>query len=622
MKVLKQYLLLCIAALVYVSCDKSDGWASLTAEKHPRIFADNEEFALMKEKIKKGDNPILTEMHKNAMKLADEHGLNPATIVYQKDASEKRILSVSRETICRIFSAAYAYRFTGRTEYLEHAERDINTVCNFPDWNPSHYLDCAEMSAAVSIGYDWLYNELQDSTKANVRKALQSKAFDTYMNGSLNSLSEHWTKSATNWNQVCNAGLTLAALATFEEYPKWAKKFIIERVESNRLAMNGIYPPKGAYAEGPVYWNYGNLFETVMLSALETTLGTDFGLADTEGFSETGLFEAFLDGNTNQFFNYSDNLAERIPLYPLWYLAWRFDRPEILFREQAAVFRNNYAHIECERLLPLYVIYASRIDPSSIREPEQKVLFSNGVTPIATIRTGWNDKDKYLAAKGGSPGNHHAHMDAGEFIYDADGIRWAADLSRQEYVELENPCRQLGGDFWDFSQNSVRWRCFRFGTERHNTLTINGRQQNVSGNAIMTETFDTTGLVGVTFDLTSLYTPAVSSVVRTIALENGSRLRITDKIRATADAPAHIRWTLVTQSKPEITPDGIILRADGVEKRLLTNTADVRFRQWPSDPAQTDKGIAFFDFPVDECICGYEYDIQAGEYKEITTVLQ
>lgn len=622
MNILKQAFALCFTLLTVAACNRSGGWADLTADSHPRLFADDEAFTLVKSKIEKGDNPILVEMHNDAIKLADEHGLNAEKIIYQKDASGKRILSVSRETICRIFSAAYAYRFTGRTEYLKHAEWDINTVCNFPDWNPSHYLDCAEMSAAVAIGYDWLYNELQDSTKSNVRKALQSKAFDTYMNGSLNSLSEHWTKSATNWNQVCNAGLTLAALATFEEYPEWAKGFILERVESNRLAMNGIYPPKGAYAEGPVYWNYGNLFETVMLSALESTLGTDFGLADTEGFSETGLFEAFLDGNTNQFFNYSDNLAERIPLYPLWYLAWRFDCPEILFREQAAVFRNDYAHIECERLLPLYIIYASRIDPSSIREPEQKVLFSNGVTPIATIRTGWNDNDKYLAAKGGSPGSHHAHMDAGEFIYDSDGVRWAADLSRQEYVELENPCKQLGGDFWDFSQNSVRWRCFRFGTERHNTLTINGRQQNVNGNAIMTETFDTTGLVGVTLDLTSLYTPAAQSVVRTIVLVDNSQLRITDKIRAAADAPAHVRWTLVSQSKPETTADGIILRAGSVEKLLQATGAEVSYRQWPSNPADIDKALAFFDFPVNESICGYEYDIPAGEYKEITTSLQ
>jgi hypothetical protein len=30
----------------------------------------------------------------------------------------------------------------------------------FSDWNPSHFLDVAEMTAALAIGYDWLYEEV------------------------------------------------------------------------------------------------------------------------------------------------------------------------------------------------------------------------------------------------------------------------------------------------------------------------------------------------------------------------------------------------------------------------------------------------------------------------------
>lgn len=61
------------------------------------------------------------------------------------------------------------------------------------------------------------------------------------------------------------------------------------------------------------------------------------------------------------------------------------------------------------------------------------------------IRGGWNSKeDSYLAVKGGSPLTSHAHMDAGSFIYERKGIRWAIDLGMQNYLSLESRGVNLG----------------------------------------------------------------------------------------------------------------------------------------------------------------------------------
>ena len=38
-------------------------------------------------------------------------------------------------------------------------------MSKFEDWNPSHFLDVAEMTAGLAIGYDWLYDELPASSK-------------------------------------------------------------------------------------------------------------------------------------------------------------------------------------------------------------------------------------------------------------------------------------------------------------------------------------------------------------------------------------------------------------------------------------------------------------------------
>ncbi len=46
---------------------------------------------------------------------------------------------------------------------------------NYPDWDPPHYLDTAEMATAA-IAYDWLYDALPISTKDLVKKCLYERA--------------------------------------------------------------------------------------------------------------------------------------------------------------------------------------------------------------------------------------------------------------------------------------------------------------------------------------------------------------------------------------------------------------------------------------------------------------
>ena len=42
----------------------------------------------------------------------------------------------------------------------------------FPDFNPRHFLDTAEMTHALAIAYDWLYDQWSESQRATIRKAI------------------------------------------------------------------------------------------------------------------------------------------------------------------------------------------------------------------------------------------------------------------------------------------------------------------------------------------------------------------------------------------------------------------------------------------------------------------
>ena len=620
------------------SCAKGDPYAremrsaatysALTSANHPRLFADDEEFARIREAVLEGGNPMLSRLHERVMQIAESDGQSPDTLVAKLDASNMRLLAVCRLAVTRIFSAAYAYRFTGEERFLRHAEWDINTVCDFKSWNPTHFLDVGEMSTGVALGYDWLYAHLADSTKAKAVRAVEELSF-----AQARDTSNAWFyRSIHNWNQVCNGGLICAAMAMYENFPEAAREVVAKGVESNRKAMRYMYEPDGAYPEGPGYWNYGNTFQSLLQASLESCLGTDFGLADEPGFQKTGEYEIFTQGNTNRVFNYYDNSAALTPHASLWYMAARFNRPDYLYFEEKQLMETPYASGDSDRLLPLFLVYASRIDPATVNPSEKECYFGNGVTPIAMVRTGWEKDDLYLGVHGGSASSNHGHVDCGTFVYDAYGVRWASETDPLGYARLENPIKERGGYLWDRkTQSSWRWKLFRYHNLQHNTLTVNDSTHNILAFAPMIGRYDEPDRMGAAFDLTKLFWGDLSKAVREVSIRDRSYLQVIDRLQG-GPADAKVRWTLVSEAVPEVTPSGILLRADGKSVLLEVTiaasgpetalAAHAAYHIYPSDPAEAGFESADFEPPVSQHICGFEFTVPAGESLGVITTLK
>ena len=138
---------------------------------HPRLFLSEKEFASMRSRINSTTDQRLIDMHAQYMAWAEEFAEKQEEFVFERNASGN-ILHVSRNAFAQIVSCAYAYRFCKDVKYLHHAENVLVAVCDFDHWNQSHYLDVANMSMAVSIGYDWLYDKLKNTTKAKCEYAL------------------------------------------------------------------------------------------------------------------------------------------------------------------------------------------------------------------------------------------------------------------------------------------------------------------------------------------------------------------------------------------------------------------------------------------------------------------
>lgn len=595
-------------------------FSALTEENHPRLLIGEDAFRNLKAAVLSGPESGAGMMHNVIMETARKMVPSPA-LEYRLDESGRRLLHVSREALARIFYCSYAYRFSGEREFLEEAERNIRTVCSFKDWNSKkHFLDAGEMAAAVAIGYDWLYKDLGEETRALAVKALREYALDA-------ADKEIWGfnfyESKNNWNQVCNAGLVCAALAIYETCPEFAERMIMKSVETNRPVMKIIYSPDGNYPEGPDYWNYGTSFQVLMLQALTSCLGTDFGLSDTEGFSHTGEYILYTYGAAGGMFNYSDNPRSATTACALWYFADRFGAPELLLNEMRFLKDGRYLDHR-ERLLPLAMAFSYKIDSGNIGTPAP-VYSAGGITPIAVIHTDWtmSETDKYLGIKCGAASTSHGHQDAGSFVFDAEGVRWAVDLTRESYSELEVAFAKLHKSIWDMKQDSYRWKIFRYGNRQHNTLTINDADHLVDGRAEFTSIISGRTGKGASLDMTPVVAGEAAQARRTILLKNDD-LRITDEITALPEKEAGIRWTLVTEGRPEITRKGILLTADGKQRLLRAKggRAGIEYHIWSGDPADYDTPVTG-ERPVTEgSIVGFTTSAAPGSRLTIKTVLK
>jgi len=87
----------------------------------------------------------------------------------------RRLLDKSRTCIKRVLTLSFMYRMTGQEVYFQRAEKEMLAAAAFSDWNPSHFLDVAEMTAALAIGYDWLYDKLPPASRESIRRAIVNK---------------------------------------------------------------------------------------------------------------------------------------------------------------------------------------------------------------------------------------------------------------------------------------------------------------------------------------------------------------------------------------------------------------------------------------------------------------
>ena len=541
---------------------------------HPRLFADAAGFEALKARAASDEYVKMGAEHVRA--LADlVLGTKPVARVLEG----RRLLGVSRKALFRINTLALAYRLYGNRAHLDRAVAELRAVCAFTDWNPSHYLDVAEMALAVATGYDWLYPEMDEAVRKEIAAGLKRHGIEA------GKRPEWWIRANNNWGQVCHAGMLAAALALAEEDPSVTARFVQRCVEQIPNSMKAL-APNGNYPEGPGYWNYGVEFNVVAIALLEGTLGNDFGLTALPGFRETGAYPDLVTGPSGQTFNYADGGSDRGTCPAAWWFAKRFNRPELLPYFELDAYRRACARTKLSRRregnrMFAYGLFYVEAPKAAVMPALPLVWDAGGPVPIATQRSTWdNAKAVFVGLKGGSPRANHGHMDGGSFILEADGVRWGIDLGAEGYHGIES----RGMNLWSSRQDSDRWTIFRLGTSGHNVLMLDGCQQLVTGFGKVVEVKSGAGAAStVTLDLSSLYTNATQVVRRGEMSADGKGYELKDTVRGMR-AGGEIRWCMNTRAQAGTEGDDVVLKQDG--KTLRMRQTGARKGAWRVVPAK------------------------------------
>jgi len=513
---------------------------------HPRVLIDRARLDKIKYYI--ANDEIFKKWYEPVKIKADKALKAPVSKYELRDG--ERLLYVSRDANDVILYTAFAYLIDGDKKYLERAVTEMLAVSEFPDWHPVHFLDTAEMALAVAIGYDWLYDSLNKKQKDTIANALLRLGLDA-ANEAYEGTAEYsktifgayhnrigWKDDPSNWGLVCNGGIAAAALALMGDYETQYCAEIVSKAFRGLETPMKLFAPDGAWTEGIGYWSYACNYLAYMLSTVKNTLGTNYDYTMVPGILSTANFPIYHIGPKGTY-NFGDATESGMSAPILFWFANELGEPSLNDAKLGLMEKFGYNGDIFD------ILFYNPEMPKAEIDVEKDKKFRITETAMLTNSSASTNAN-YLAIKGGTVGQSHGDLDAGSFIIDSMGERWAVDLGSDSYT--------LPGYFeWPRRGDYYRKRA-----EGHSTLVLNpdgGLDQKVGAKAEVTNMGAGTYGSCAVVDMSKVYAEDAKSVRRAAALfNNRSRFMIQDEVEA--EKPIDVYWFMQTGKNVEIAPDG------------------------------------------------------------------
>lgn len=189
---------------------------------------------------------------------------------FSRTGNRERCQAVLFERRGRIPTLALAECIEGRGRFLPELERVIRSICAEKSWVlPAHdgnlqtftgkliTIDLASSALGFTLGtVDYLLGDrLTPEVRSMLRTELQRRIFEPYKRMCAGEQHQYWLRVTNNWNHVCLAGVTGAALTAIED-PRERAWYVLAAQHYAPYGLRG-FTPDGYCDEGVGYWNYG-----------------------------------------------------------------------------------------------------------------------------------------------------------------------------------------------------------------------------------------------------------------------------------------------------------------------------------------------------------------------------
>lgn len=515
---------------------KADYDNSALAGVHPRLVATESDFERLRCEIR--DNPHKARWFKSLISFCD--GLKDKPVLRYELRDGVRLLYVSWDLQRYAVTLALAYKLTGERKYFDYAWPHLKACAEMPDWNPSHHIDVGTLAYGYAIAYDWFYDVMTDEQRKIMEKGAYENVFYT-VNRAVEDKDTPYCNilMTNNHNVFCNAGVMATVLAFMDAYPDVASKIGADVVRILEPFMDK-FAPMGAYYEGPYYAETAINYTVRVFAAMQPVLGTLYGLDKAQGFDGIADFVVLLQSDVAAY-NFADSKMSLLDIAGMFWIFDHYGRRGLKDSLAEKNFRDSSAQVAAEAILWYNVNDDGECNlATEIHYPNEEII---------SMRDEYRDGQTFVGIKAGKTVYAHSHLDAGSFVFDALGRRWAYDF---------------GQDNYNLYYKYNHWDVFRLRAESHNTLVINPDHTPgfvLGSEAPVSEFTVTPGRVKTVIEKTALYGAerGVDYARRGYLFTDGrSSLVSRDEVKLTRESS--MIWLMYTDADIEIDGNVATLR--------------------------------------------------------------
>jgi len=362
---------------------------------------------------------------------------------FSRTGNRKRCETVIYERRSRIPILALAACVEGKGRFLPELEKVIRAICAEKSWVlPAHdgnlqtftgkliTIDLVSSALGWTLGtVDYLLGErLSPEVRTLIRTELDRRIFQPYKRMCAGQQSQQWLLVRNNWNHVCLAGVTGAALTALTN-PAERAWYVLAAEHYARYGLEG-FTPDGYCDEGVGYWNYGFAHYAVLA---ETVRRATKGAVDLMNRKDAVMPSAYgfqielVPGVSPSFADCDVSAAPRQGL--LDYLSRRYlGRPRLRQRttiagglcdQVMALFPEDAPVVRTETPWP-------KFDPLRAWFPDHSVYIG---------RPGRGSSSRLsVALMGGHNAQNHNHNDVGVFMVVVGKVPVLPDIGAEVYT--------------------------------------------------------------------------------------------------------------------------------------------------------------------------------------------